>query len=403
MSTASVASVVDVWEGALVEFSEHLRVSDRKWATSKQYVQCVRWLSESHTDRCPWELTGRDLSMWLDGQAWSTSTRARVVVALRTFYSWAIGQGYLEFSPAAGLASSRLPQTGPKRTPVPPRWRAEVEEYIGWLRSGNCTEQTIQTRFDHVRHLAQYAASPWPVTTDQLAQYLSNAEWSPATRRSRRSTIRSFYQWGSITGRVAVSPAHNLPSVRAPRSLPRPAPDDAIREALTNAPDDRVRLILLLAAYAGLRRSEIARVHTNDITHGELRVDGKGGHIRLVPIHPRLQEALDVELGRRRRGSHGSGFSDYASLPGYLFPSHYSPHEHIRPRWVGTLAGRALPGHWTTHTLRHSFATDAYAAERDLMAVQQVLGHSKPESTAGYAQISDDAKRAAVEGVGQRW
>lgn len=57
---------------------------------------------------------------------------------------------------------------------------------------------------------------------------------------------------------------------------------------------------------------------------------------------------------------------------------------------------RALPGGWTAHTLRHRFATVAYAGTRDLLAVQDMLGHSKPETTRGYIEMPQDALRAAV-------
>jgi site-specific recombinase XerD len=51
---------------------------------------------------------------------------------------------------------------------------------------------------------------------------------------------------------------------------------------------------------------------------------------------------------------------------------------------------------WTAHTLRHRFATVAYAGERDLLAVQVLLGHSKPETTRLYVLIPDASLRAAV-------
>lgn len=55
-----------------------------------------------------------------------------------------------------------------------------------------------------------------------------------------------------------------------------------------------------------------------------------------------------------------------------------------------------LPDGWTTHTLRHRFATVSYAGTRDLLAVQELLGHSRPETTRGYVQLPQDALRAAV-------
>jgi site-specific recombinase XerD len=63
---------------------------------------------------------------------------------------------------------------------------------------------------------------------------------------------------------------------------------------------------------------------------------------------------------------------------------------------VSKLLSRALGAGWTAHQLRHRFASTAYAAERDLRAVQELLGHSKPETTARYTAIPEGAKRAAV-------
>ena len=59
------------------------------------------------------------------------------------------------------------------------------------------------------------------------------------------------------------------------------------------------------------------------------------------------------------------------------------------------IAAELAPG-YSTHTLRHRCATTAYAATRDLRAVQELLGHAKPETTAGYVRVPDNAMRAAV-------
>jgi integrase len=210
--------------------------------------------------------------------------------------------------------------------------------------------------------------------------------------------VRSFYRWAVLTGRIEASPAELLDSVLVPRSLPRPAPDDALRVALSRA-DDRQRLALKLAAYAGLRRAEIATLHTRQITATELLVVGKGGHHRRVPLHPDLAGELQAELARRRRGAHGSGWGGaFVTETGYLFPSDQHPGP-ITPAHLGKLITACLPDGWTTHTLRHRFATSAYGVERDLRAVQELLGHAKPETTARYAAVPDGALRSAVGGI----
>jgi integrase/recombinase XerC len=227
---------------------------------------------------------------------------------------------------------------------------------------------------------------------------------SPETKRAARNSVRVFYRWAVLAGRLEVSPADRLDSVLVARALPRPAPDAALRAALAAA-DDRQRAMLMLAAYAGLRRAEIANLHTRQISDTELLIVGKGGHQRLVPLHPDLAGELRAELARRRAGRCGSGWGAgrFVSEHGFLFPSDNNPGP-LTAAHVGKLISDRLPDDWTAHTLRHRFATAAYGVERDLRAVQELLGHAKPETTARYAAVPEGALRTAVAGVAvARW
>ena len=66
---------------------------------------------------------------------------------------------------------------------------------------------------------------------------------------------------------------------------------------------------------------------------------------------------------------------------------------HLSPGYLGKLVSAALGDGVVPHQLRHAFATRAYAVDRDLLTVQQLLGHAKPETTALYARIPDEARR----------
>jgi len=114
------------------------------------------------------------------------------------------------------------------------------------------------------------------------------------------------------------------------------------------------------------------------VIDGRLRVVGKGGKTRLVPIHPRLRDAL-------------------AAVDGYAFPGRFGGH--LSDNNVGVRCRRLLGGGYGAHSGRHRFATKAYASNRDIFAVQQLLGHSKPETTMRYTQLPDDALRDAVFGI----
>jgi integrase/recombinase XerD len=67
--------------------------------------------------------------------------------------------------------------------------------------------------------------------------------------------------------------------------------------------------------------------------------------------------------------------------------------------WVSKTLKRLLGGELTAHTLRHRFATKAYQGSKDIRAVQELLGHSSPATTAVYTLIEDDALAAAVASV----
>jgi site-specific recombinase XerD len=87
------------------------------------------------------------------------------------------------------------------------------------------------------------------------------------------------------------------------------------------------------------------------------------------------------------------------SPTGYLFPGHLDGH--LSPAWVGTLIDRTLEPGVTTHMLRHRFATVAYLAERDIRAVQTLLGHAKVETTIIYTAVPDGALSNAVNAAAQ--
>lgn len=256
-------------------------------------------------------------------------------------------------------------------------WNDALSLYTAAMRAAGRSPGTIALHLHYLTNLCTYVTVlPCQVTTQHLVGFLSRSSWAPETRKSARTSVRGFYRWLHGTGVIEHDPAHDLPTVRVPTGVPRPAPEHVVSEALASA-DHRVRLMVALAAYGGLRAGEIARVHTRDIVDGRLRVHGKGGKQRDVPLAPQLLLALP------------------ADRPGWVFPNDRGGH--LSPAYVTRLVSRALPEGWTAHTLRHRLATRAYAGTRDLLAVSALLGHSRPETTRRYVQLPDDAIRAAVD------
>lgn len=240
---------------------------------------------------------------------------------------------------------------------------------------------TLRTRLDHLHLYARrLGGDPWSVTPAVLAAWFNRQTWRQETRRGHRTTLRNFYGWAQLAGHVEESPALALPKVKAALPRPRPCPDHVYVGALAAA-TVRERLMVRLGAEAGLRRAEVAVVHprrdlVEDLTGWSLIVHGKGGKERLIP----LTDLMAAEL---------LGLPD-----GYAFPGRIEGH--LSPRRVGELVSELLPGPWTMHTLRHRFATRTHEVERDLVQVQELLGHASIVTTRAYVAVATDRLRATV-------
>jgi integrase/recombinase XerC len=260
-------------------------------------------------------------------------------------------------------------------------WQDAIEGFLAHERAGGKRSQTNAQRRHHLQHVARrVTVGPWGVTADVLFDYFAAQEWATETRRGRRTTLVRFYAWAVYRGRVSTNPAEDLPKVRADAGRARPAPDRAYHEALMAA-KPREKLMLRLAAEVGMRRGEVAVVHTRDpmedLVGHSLIVHGKGGRTRILP--------LPQSLGRH-----------LATMPaGYLFPGNDGGH--LSPRYVGKLLRDLLPDDWTMHTLRHRFGTRLYAHTKDLLMVQNMLGHATPTTTRRYVDYGLDTARAALD------
>ena len=143
----------------------------------------------------------------------------------------------------------------------------------------------------------------------------------------------------------------NIAAPRVPRGVPRPLGDDVIRDALAKA-DARTSLMVELMAYGGLRRGEVAGVRAEHVSGQWLRVTGKGGHTRMVPLPPHLARRVQV------------------AGPGWIFPGQINGH--LSARRVGELIRECLPDGMTPHQLRHRYATSVYRTSGDIRAVQEL-------------------------------
>ncbi len=247
----------------------------------------------------------------------------------------------------------------------------------------NFASETQRNYIHHIKGLGQfYQTSPEQLDLEDIRDYqlhlLNERQQSPQTVNQFVSAAKFLYQVTLET----VWPEKALPRVRVPDKLPvvlSPAEVDAFFQQVGTL---RHRAALMTAYGAGLRVSEVVRVKVSDIDSERrlIRVEqGKGKRDRYAMLSPRLLEVMrawwQVERPRdwlfpgRRPGRH----MDAATLQ-------------LVCRQAAALAGIAK--RVRVHTLRHSFATHLLDSGVDLRIIQEMLGHTRIDTTARYAQVS---------------
>lgn len=247
----------------------------------------------------------------------------------------------------------------------------ELDLWAAWLAAEGTAAGTVYLYRRYVQRLAD-AHPLGTVTGDQLVVWMAGQGWGPSTRKNARTAFNRYFTWAVRRGLRVDDPTDGLRAVRQPPPCPRPAADAAFVRACQQASSEEL-LMLLLGASCGLRRAEIAGLHTDMISGGEIRVTGKGGRTRQVPV-------VNEDLARM-----------LAEWPeGWLFPGRFGGP--VTPDYVGRRLSTLLGAGWTGHSLRHRYASAVYAGSRDILALQDLLGHSSPETTRRYVDTGRQAR-----------
>ena len=222
-------------------------------------------------------------------------------------------------------------------------------------------------------------ATDWRETTlDQAIEWITVPNSKDGKHR-RASCIRAFYRFAYVHDWTATDRGKRIPNIRASAKNPKPAPDHIVLAAIADARHD-IGDAIRLGRYAGMRCDEIAQCHSGDLQGGMLLVHGKGSKDRWVPAHPEVTRVL-------------------SNTDGWIFPSSASASGHWTAGYVSVALRRALPDHWTAHTLRHAFATDFYHACLDLVLTAEVLGHASTKTTERYVRVRDERATDVVRGM----
>lgn len=273
--------------------------------------------------------------------------------------------------------------------------REAITTYLQTLHALGRSPDTITTARVNLTGLCVMLA-PTPLldaTHAHLAawQRTRGAVITARSLRTQTSYIHGFYRWATEEGLLESDPSARLKAPKVPRLLPRPIAEATLEDVLDAADTPWMTALLALAAFAGLRACEIARLAWADVhldgPEPWLRVVGKGSKERLVDLSDVLVGILRALPTRR-----GPVLRRRDRRPG-----------HCTANGISKAAERFLKAcevSDTLHAFRHRFGTEVTRAG-GLRVAQELMGHASPTSTAGYAQVLRSDTAPVVRAVGR--
>jgi site-specific recombinase XerD len=291
-------------------------------------------------------------------------------------------------------------------------WDAALAAFALDLTRRAVAEKTRVAYLSDARHFAAWAAArhaePVAVDVRTLRRYaagLAERGIAPATIARRLAALRALFRVQMELGARQDNPAELLSSPKRPQRLPRVLKAGEVAALLDSIPASsplelRDRALFELAYACGLRAEEIVSLDLEsvDFDSEAVRVEGKGGKTRLVPVGEHALAALERYLARGRPLlSSAEESALFLSKSGRRLStsdvrrrlSGWARHAMARSGGAGAISGRAHP-----HALRHSFATHLLDGGADLRAIQELLGHATISTTQVYTRVESARLRS---------
>ncbi len=302
------------------------------------------------------------------------------------------------------------------RRDLPHRDRGLVEAFLAYLDAERrLSPNTVAAYRRDLLHLLAFLergrSGLSRATYHDLRRFLAQQTTRGYARASiarRVAAIRSFYRWARSRGLVETDPSALLGRPKIVSRLPavlRPAEAARLVEAPTGPPTSgegepdperavalRDRAVLELLYGSGLRVGEVAGLTVDrvDLARERVRVVGKGGKEREVPLSEYARDAVARYLDRgrpalARPADRRTGATEALFLNRRGRPATPRDLRRIVERYVRhELSGRRV----TPHTLRHAFATHLLEGGADIRVVQELLGHASVATTQRYTHVS---------------
>ncbi len=274
------------------------------------------------------------------------------------------------------------------------------------LRRRGCSEATRRAYGSDLAQLADWGAAhglePGDCTHRVLRRFLAalaDRGVAPRSVARKLAAIRSLFRALVEHGQLDANPADLLSGPKRPSNLPRALRSDVVAELLEAIPTStplelRDRAMFELAYASGLRVQELVDLDLGsiDFDSEHVRITGKGGRMRVVPVGEAALRALAAYLERGR-----PALNDDPREPAVLLSrsGRRLATSDVRRRLRGWVRRTAASAGTSPHSLRHSFATHLLEGGADLRVVGELLGHASISTTQVYTRVESRRLKAA--------
>lgn len=264
-----------------------------------------------------------------------------------------------------------------------------LDKWAVWMQAQGWSRATVRNRRILLAQLAEFAdCPPERVDLDHLSRFFAETTVTPGSRSTYHASLNCWFRWLLDVGLRGDNPLDGIVRPRARKPAVLAATTRQLEHLLASRMHARTRAMILLAAYQGLRASEVAKFAGSDIDpwSSTLHVIGKGGVEAFLPLHPVIEQLAE---------HHGAG---------YWFPQ-WSPNRdsqaggHILGGSVSSVVKTAMkragvPG--SAHSLRHWYATELLRQGVDIRVIQQLMRHASLATTERYLHVDDAQRREGL-------
>lgn len=324
----------------------------------------------------------------LPGMAWSTTHRTYYLPfsaenKKRIYHHLISMKWFVDYSALKATTPLPAPTEKKKAQQYSPAQKKMLHEYVAYLRGHRYSESSVRTYYNFILKFVEHiGGKPLEQLTNRdvelfAEQRIAPQNYSLSTHRQCISAIKHFADLYPVT-------SIKSPELKRPpksRYLPGVLGKEEVIALLRATRNLKHRAVLALIYSSGLRIGELLSLKLNEIDLPRRQVilrNGKGRKDRVVVLAESMLPLLQNYLG-----TYNPKFYFVEGVDG----NKYSP-ESIRAFLRVSCSRAGITKHVTPHTLRHSYATHMLENGIDIRYIQELLGHSKPETTMIYTHVS---------------